>query len=219
MEFEYVQNYLNKEVNSKCILIKKNLRLDRLANVIDSYFEGMNQIGDFSCVNRSEMAAGAHIGVSSYVADSKIGRFTMIGSRVSIGGFQHPTNWLGVGAFQWGQSIEHYNLSEEAVAKLRKNPKPPTIRTVIGNDVWIGDNAVIKAGCEIGNGAIIGAGSVVTKNVNPYEIYVGNPAKFLRMRFEMKIVEKLLLSQWWLKNLEELIHLDFGNIEKCIDEL
>lgn len=73
----------------------------------------------------------------------------------------------------------------------------PTPRTVIGNDVWIGQGAFIKAGVHIGTGAVIGMGAVVTHDVEPYKIWVGNPARLIRKRFDDEMVQQLLASKWW----------------------
>lgn len=67
----------------------------------------------------------------------------------------------------------------------------------IGNDVWIGADSLIMSGVTIGDGAVIGAGSVVTKNIDPYTIWAGNPATFIRNRFDEKIIEELLQLRWW----------------------
>ena len=76
--------------------------------------------------------------------------------------------------------------------------------TVIGNDVWIGQNAVVLPGVQIGDGAIIGANSVVGSNVAPYTIVVGNPAKVLRRRFDDEMIELLLQFKWWDRSIEEI---------------
>jgi acetyltransferase-like isoleucine patch superfamily enzyme len=68
---------------------------------------------------------------------------------------------------------------------------------VIGNDVWIGQRAIIMSGVRIGDGSIIGAGSIVTKNVAPYAIVAGNPARFVRFRFDADIANRLAASKWW----------------------
>ena len=73
----------------------------------------------------------------------------------------------------------------------------PFSRTVIGSDVWIGECAMIKAGVKIGNGAVIGMGSVVTKDVGDYEIWAGNPARFIRKRFDDEIISRLKETLWW----------------------
>ena len=76
--------------------------------------------------------------------------------------------------------------------------------TVIGNDVWIGQNAVILPGVHIGDGAIIGANSVVGSDVAPYTIVIGNPAKVLRRRFDDELIGLLLQFRWWDKSAEEI---------------
>ena len=76
--------------------------------------------------------------------------------------------------------------------------------TVIGNDIWIGQNAVILPGVHIGDGAIIGADSVVGSNVNPYTIMAGNPARELRKRFDDELIDLMLKFRWWDKSIEEI---------------
>ena len=76
--------------------------------------------------------------------------------------------------------------------------------TVIGNDVWIGQNAVILPGVHIGDGVIIGANSVVGSDVDPYTIVVGNPAKPLRKRFDDELIDLLLTFKWWDKSIDEI---------------
>ena len=80
-----------------------------------------------------------------------------------------------------------------------------TIPLKVGNDVWMGDNAIILADVtEIGDGAIIGAGAIVKKNVPPYAVVVGNPARVVRYLFSKEVIDELLASKWWEKDIEEL---------------
>ena len=76
--------------------------------------------------------------------------------------------------------------------------------TVIGNDVWIGQNAVILPGVHIGDGAIVGANSVVGSDIDPYTIVVGNPAKALRKRFDDELIDLMLRFKWWDKSIEDI---------------
>ena len=76
--------------------------------------------------------------------------------------------------------------------------------TIIGNDVWIGQNATILPGIHIGDGAIIGLNSVVGSDVEPYTIVAGNPAKEIRKRFDNELIDMLLKLKWWDKNVEEI---------------
>ena len=98
--------------------------------------------------------------------------------------------------------------------------------TVIGNDVWIGQNAVILPGVHIGDGAILGANSVVGRDVAPYTIVVGNPAKMLRKRFDDELIDLMLKFKWWEKSIEEINALipiltssDLDTVRKKLKEL
>lgn len=71
------------------------------------------------------------------------------------------------------------------------------MKTIIGNDVWLGANSLVLKGVKIGDGAVIGAGAVVTKDVPPYAIVGGNPAKVIKMRFDDETIGKLMQLQWW----------------------
>ena len=77
-------------------------------------------------------------------------------------------------------------------------------KITIEEGVWVGSNAVILSGVTIGRGAIIGAGSVVTHSVEPYSIYVGNPARMLKMRFSQSTIEKIESTEWWNYSVEQL---------------
>ena len=95
--------------------------------------------------------------------------------------------------------------------------------TVIGNDVWIGQNAVILPGVHIGDGAIIGANSVVGSDIDPYTVAAGNPARVLRKRFDDELIDLMLRFQWWDRSIEEIDRLipilTCGDLEKTREEL
>ncbi|WP_234463862.1 CatB-related O-acetyltransferase [Paracoccus caeni] len=90
---------------------------------------------------------------------------------------------------------------------------------IIGHDVWIGANAVITRGVKVGTGAVIGAGAIVTKDVPPYAIVGGVPAKLLRMRFDEETVAKLLASEWWDLPLEAFVGMPINDIESTLDQI
>ncbi|MEN8170712.1 MAG: CatB-related O-acetyltransferase [Pseudomonadota bacterium] len=119
-----------------------------------------------------------------------IGSFCSIGSRVSIGGARHPIEYVST-------SPVFLSHRDSVKSKFAEHDYLPKVKTFIGNDVWIGEGVFIKAGISIGNGAVIGMGSVVTKNVPPYSIYAGNPAREVRKRFSDDIVGELLSIKWW----------------------
>jgi len=189
-----------------------------LAQTFSSAFEGPNVIERMGCVNRSQVGGYSNVGFASYLADCVVGRYCNIGARVSIGGYEHPQDWLGITAYQWGKST--VPLVSSAIQRLLESNAPPRQRTtVIGSDVWIGDNSVVKRGVTIGDGVIVGAGCVVTRDVPPYAVVIGVPARVHRFRFELDIRQELLSSRWWEMELEELADLPFRSIADCVRTL
>lgn len=131
-----------------------------------------------------------YVGSGSDITCTTVGSFCSIAGGCQIGGGEHPLNTVSTSpAFLRGRNILRKNFSNIAYEEA----KPVTI----GNDVWIGANAYIRGGVTIGSGAVIGAHAVVTKDVRPYEIVAGCPAKPLRRRFDDETVEKLLALNWW----------------------
>ena len=127
-----------------------------------------------------------------------IGKFCQIGAGVEfvMNGANHQMNAVSTFPFY---TLEGWNMNAPALTDL-----PLKGDTVIGNDVWIGQNAVILPGVHIGDGAIIGANSVVGSDVEPYTIVVGNPAKELRKRFDDELIHLLLEYKWWDKAIDEI---------------
>ena len=127
-----------------------------------------------------------------------IGKFCQIASGVEfvMNDANHQMNAVSTFPFY---TLEGWDMEPPASSDL-----PFKGDTVIGNDVWIGQNAVILPGVSIGDGAIIGANSVVGSDVEPYTIVVGNPAKALRKRFDEELIDLLLRFRWWDKSVEEI---------------
>jgi len=146
-----------------------------------------------------------------------IGKFCSIatGAIFMMAGNQgHRHDWLTTYPFfydnkggQWGENLPDPYLSKGS--------------TIVGNDVWIGAEAMILAGVKIGNGAVIGARSLVTKDVEPYTIVGGNPARVIKKRFEDKTIEILQEIKWWdwpIEIIKENIHiLSTPNIQQLYD--
>lgn len=160
------------------------------------------------------------IGKYSYVSDhtsiyyAKIGKFCSIASYVSIGGAAHPTQFVSSSPiFLKGRNPFRKNLAELDF--------DPYKTTVIGNDVWIGTHSMIKSGVRISDGAVIGMGSVVLHDVGPYEVWAGNPARFIKKRFTDDEIKKLLEWQWWNCSDEELkkIGTQLDKIDICMREV
>ena len=127
-----------------------------------------------------------------------IGKFCQIAAGVEfvMNGANHQMNAVSTFPFY---TLEGWNMETPAMAEL-----PLKGDTVIGNDVWIGQNAVILPGVRIGDGAIIGASSVVGSDVAPYSIVAGNPARELRKRFDDELIDLMLRFRWWDKPIDEI---------------
>lgn len=134
---------------------------------------------------------GAKTTVSRYtkIQYADIGKFCSISWDVTIGALDHPVHSISMHAFPWNKN---YGILKDTPPKRIKQD-----RVTIGNDVWVGCGAIIMPRIKIGDGAIIGAGSVVTHDVKPYEIVAGSPARHIKWRFNEDIRNALLSSEWW----------------------
>ncbi len=146
-----------------------------------------------------------------------IGKFCQIAAGVEfiMNGANHQMNAVSTFPFY---TLEGWDMDPPALSDL-----PLKGDTVIGNDVWIGQNAVILPGVSIGDGSIIGVNSVVGNDVEPYTIVAGNPAKILRKRFDEELIDLLLKFRWWDKSVEEINDLipilTCGDLAKVREEL
>ncbi|WP_058913162.1 type B chloramphenicol O-acetyltransferase [Entomohabitans teleogrylli] len=121
-----------------------------------------------------------------------IGSFCSIGSGAAFimaGNQGHRHDWISTFPFYW--------MPDVAVFAGASNGYQPAGDTVIGNDVWIGSEAIILPGIKVGDGAVIGTRALVTRDVEPYTIVGGNPAQVIRKRFEDMTIDKLLEMKWW----------------------
>ena len=167
-----------------------------------STFEGMNKLYPGSHFSGS-LGFGSYIGNRSEIT-GKIGRFTSIGTDVKIVWGTHPFTYPYVTTNPTFYSLKKQNGScftdtqrfEESLLADKQNSYP----VIIGNDCWIGERAMIIGGVEIGDGAMILAGSVVTKNVPAYAIVGGVPAQVIKYRYRKETVDFLLGFEWWNKD-------------------
>lgn len=158
-----------------------------------------------SALNRCVVGRYFSLGLFSVVSDATIGSYCSFGSRVSVGGFSHPTHLFSVHEVSYRDTMPFFGESVFS-ANLAEFERP---KTIIGSDVYVGDNAVIRSGVVIGNGVVVGAGAVVTHNIEDYAIVVGNPAKVLRYRFCSHVVRELQATRWW--------ELEMGKLRVFVD--
>jgi len=138
----------------------------------------------------STMGRYSFCGYDCEIYRANIGAFTSIANGVIIGGARHPMEWVSMSpVFYAGRDSVRTKFAEHLLVA------PDLVN--IGNDVWIGRAAILLSGISVGDGAVVGAGSVVTKNVPPYAIVAGNPARLIRYRFTDEIMEKMMEIKWW----------------------
>lgn len=179
--------YLSRIIEKMKPVAKKNSVVDKSAKI-----EGGTQF-----IN-SSIGKYSFCGYDCKIINTAIGSFCSIASNVKIGLKGHPLDWVST-------STAFYKGRDSIKKNMAKLEYKVDFYTEIGNDVWIGENAMIKGGVKISDGAVIGMGAVVTKNIGPYEIWAGNPAVFIRKRFDEKTIEQLIKTKWWTYSNNELI--------------
>lgn len=150
-----------------------------------------NAIFDNVSIANSVIGDHTFIQKNSCVYFSKIGKFCSIARGVTVGLGQHPTSFVST------HPAFYSKTQPVAKAYSKEDIFEPFRQTNIGHDVWIGQNALILDGLDIGTGAVIAAGSVVTKDIEPYAITGGVPAEKIRFRFNAEIRKRLLATEWW----------------------
>ncbi|MBO4832235.1 MAG: CatB-related O-acetyltransferase [Oscillospiraceae bacterium] len=155
-------------------------------------------VGDFTYIADSEFESHVTYHYEWNGDRLIIGKFCQIASGVEfvMNGANHKMNSVSTFPFY---TLEGWDMDPPPLDDL-----PIKGDTVIGNDVWIGQDAVILPGVHIGDGAIIGACSVVGSDVDPYSIVAGDPAKLLRKRFDDELIDMLLRFKWWDRSVDEI---------------
>ena len=167
-----------------------------------TFLEGKNKIG-VADISSSRIGYGSYI-VSGMLNNCNIGRFTSIGSNVNVLAATHPTTFVSTfpgfyntknkGIFKTVNDI-HFNENKTCSNGFFVN---------IGSDVWIGNNVAIIGGISIGDGSIIGANALITKDVPPYAIVGGVPAKVIKYRFSKDQIKKLNQIKWWNWDIDKI---------------
>jgi len=167
---------------------------------LQTKFEGNNVIHPNCNILSSSIGFGTYMGSNCELPNIEIGRFCSISANVKVLPYTHPTKTFVSSHPSFYSLIKQANFTYVKSQKFEESlyfNKTERVFARIGNDVWIGENVMIKGGVKIGDGAIIAAGSVVTKDVVPYAIVAGVPAKIIRFRFTDSQIESLLKIKWW----------------------
>jgi len=146
-----------------------------------------SRVAEYASLSNVYIGEYSSIGRYAKIVHTNIGKYCAISWDTTINAISHPYNHLTINAFPYVPYVGNF-------VKERKQSYK---QVIIKNDVWIGANSVIMPGITIGNGAIIGAGAVVTKDIPDYAIVAGVPAKVLKYRFDKDIIDRLLELKWW----------------------
>lgn len=168
------------------------------------FFLHYGNLGDYSYISKN-----------SSISHCSIGKFCSIGPNFCCGMGIHPTDGIST-------SPMFYSMAKQNGLSLSKDNKIEEFKqTKIGNDVFIGANVTLLDGVTIGDGAVIGAGAVVTKDIPPYAIAVGIPARVTRYRFDRETIAKLQKIEWWNMGREclERIERFFWSIDEFLAEI
>lgn len=182
--------------------------------IYNSYINNKAKVCSGSELHNVSIGQYSYIGHDCKVNNCDIGNFCSIASNVTIGGSSHPLEWVSTSpVFHTKRNVLGKSFSDKRIDN--------NVRTSVGHDVWIGGGVIVKAGISIGTGSVIGMGSVVTKDVPPYEVWAGNPAKCIKKRFDESTAQELINSKWWEFDDKRLAQLGayFDNPIEFLNEL
>lgn len=182
--------------------VKKTVRIEAPCSIL-------GQPGDLG-----SLGAYSYLQGNGRYSHLQVGRYSSVAPMLKAGFPEHPIEWLGTSM--------HFYLDLPWAGQDSRGKRIPfnNIRnTVIGNDVWIGVDVFLRTGVTIGDGAIVAAGSVVLKDVPPYAIVGGVPAKIIRMRFPDALIERLQSVRWWRFGLADIKDLPYDDPRKTLDLL
>jgi acetyltransferase-like isoleucine patch superfamily enzyme len=219
--YRFIKNTLKflhaKNKYARSVMFSHSVHIDK-----NAVFEGMNKLWPNSSF-KGKLGFGSYIGAASQISGI-IGRYTSIGSNVKVINGTHPYTYPFVStnpAFfslmkQNGSTFTDVQRFNEVLIFDKSN----NYAVKIGNDCWIGDRAMIIGGVQIGDGVVVLAGAVVTKDIPAYAIVGGIPAKILRYRYSVDSIDFLLKFKWWNKEkqwLQDNIEL-MNDMEKLENE-
>jgi acetyltransferase-like isoleucine patch superfamily enzyme len=177
----------------------------------NTYIHSPVNIDPFCLLENCEIGAFSYCGRLSEICYVRIGRYCQI-ARDVLFLKTHPLDRLTTHPFSYSDMFPAPHRGSEKAAF----PAPKV--TSVGNDVWIGAGARIIGGVSIGDGAVIGAGSVVTKDIPPYTIAAGNPARVIRLRFPEELIADILATAWWRYDLTS-VNLSWDSPEQTLGEI
>ena len=194
---------------------RQRLHIEYMAEIKNCSFGKYNTVYKFARLRDTTLGDYTYVARNSQVYNTKIGKFSCIGPFVNTGMGAHPSS-----EFVSSHPLFYSTIGQASgLVIVDQNLFDEFPETIIGNDVWIGNNVTVKYGVTIGDGAIIASGAVVTKDVAPYSIMGGVPARLIKYRFTPEEIRFLEEFRWWDKDLEWLkAHKDeFRNIGRFVE--
>lgn len=175
---------INSDIRSFCCIGDDS-------DIVSTTMSEKSELGRRNLIRNSVIGKGSYTGTNTIIKNAEIGKYCCIGWNVSIGGGNHNYQNVSMYTDYWykrtfGVDVSVLEGTNEVAEKVK-----------IGNDVWIGAGANIINGVVVGDGCVIGAGTIVTKDVPPYSVVVGSPGKVIKKRFDDELISMLLEIKWW----------------------
>lgn len=190
-----------REIKRQRMLKKYNevsLMIEGNVSIIDSEIGFHVFLGDKVFLNNSVIGDHSYTNSNTHINFTKIGKFCSIGSNVIFGLGSHPTDLISTHPAFYSKNKKFQTFADKEYFEDFKEIN-------LGNDIWIGSDVRIMGGVSIADGAIIAAGAIVTRDVQPYEVVGGIPAKHIKYRINKDLIEKIRGTKWWDKDEDWLI--------------
>lgn len=158
------------------------------SDLVNVEMDEYSELGRRNLVRKTVIGKGSYTGTNAIIKNTRIGKYCSLAWNISIGGRSHDYSSVSTYTPWWWKKVFGVDVEETRINMEN---------CVIGNDVWIGAGANIVSGVTVGDGAVIGAGAVVVKDVEPYAIVTGVPAKTIKHRFPSEVISGLEELKWW----------------------
>ncbi|MEK5037002.1 DapH/DapD/GlmU-related protein [Sporosarcina sp. FSL K6-3457] len=199
------------------VLLSKEPTIHDYVQLKNTHLGEFTEIGLYNFIENSVVDDYSYSGQFCFIQNARIGKFSNIAAMVRIGPTDHPYERPSLHHFTYRQKMYGFSDHDDQPFFEHRESQIATI----GHDTWIGHGAIIQSGVTVGDGAIVGSGAIVTKDVPPYAIVVGVPAKIIKYRFSEETIEALQRIQWWdwpYETIKERVDDFQHDIEKFVEK-